>query len=61
MGFMANKDVLMKFFDVENRRDWECCRRFLAPGVVWYPHSVQPLSVSGIDGLIVGDFEFYLG
>jgi len=49
----------MEFSAAEYRRDWARRRQFVVPDVVWYPHSAQPLPVSGIDGLIVGDF--YLG
>ncbi len=33
---MTNQDILTRFFQAENARDWETYRQFLHPEVKWY-------------------------
>ena len=46
---MANADLLLAFFEAENKRDWPTYRKYLSPKVIWVLHSGQTKTIWGID------------
>lgn len=58
---MTNKDLLLAFFEAENRRDWETYRQFLSPDIVWTLHSGQIKAIRGIDDYLAAMTAAYEG
>jgi len=58
---MTNQDLLLAFFEAENRRDWETYRQFLSPDIVWTLHSGQIKTIRGIDDYIAAMAAAYKG
>jgi ketosteroid isomerase-like protein len=55
------KDMLLRFFEAENRRDWAEYGKYLAPDVVWELFSGQETTVRGIDRYIAAIKKAYDG
>lgn len=51
---------MIAFFKVENSRDWETYRKFLAPDIVWTLYSKQTKMISGIDDYLKTIKEAYV-
>ena len=58
---MNTKELLLAFFEAENRRDWAAYRRYLASDVVWVLHSNQIKTISGIDNYLDAIMKSYEG
>ena len=56
---MNTKDLLLTFFEAENKRDWITYRKFLSPGVVWVLHSKQTKTMKGIDEYLAAMMAAY--
>ncbi|AIN93688.1 nuclear transport factor 2 family protein [Treponema putidum] len=46
---MDTKDILQKFFEAENSRDWETYQKFLHDEVVWQLFNSETKNIEGID------------
>ena len=53
------KEMLLRFFEAENRRDWAEYRKYLAPDVVWELFSGQVTTVRGIDRYVAAIKKAY--
>lgn len=49
---MTNEDALARFFEAENRRDWDLYAQFLHPEVVWELHGEKVRVIRGIEEYI---------
>ena len=58
---MNTKDLLLAFFEAENKRDWVTYRKFLSPDVVWVLHSKQTKTIRGIDDYLAAMMAAYNG
>ena len=47
----SNVEVVRKFYEAYNRRDWDVVASLLAPSVQWF-HAARAELVSGADGVI---------
>ena len=47
----TNAEIVRKFYDAYNRRDWDVVAGMLAPSVEWF-HAARAELVSGVDGVI---------
>ena len=56
---MNTKELLLAFFEAENKRDWATYRKFLSPDVLWVLHSKQIKTIKGIDGYLTAMMEAY--
>ncbi len=56
---MSAKELLLAFFEAENKRDWAAYRKYLAPDVVWILHSKQVKTISGIDDYLAAIIKAY--
>lgn len=58
---MRTTDLLLSFFEAENRRDWVSYRAFLAPDVVWELHTEQVKITRGREDYLRAMREAYEG
>lgn len=58
---MNTKDLLLAFFEAENKRDWVTYRKFLSLDVVWVLHSKQTKTIRGIDNYLAAIMAAYDG
>jgi ketosteroid isomerase-like protein len=56
---MNTKDILLAFFEAENKRDWVTYRKYLSPDVVWVLHSRQTKTIEGADAYLTAMMEAY--
>ena len=56
---MNTKDILLDFFEAENKRDWSTYRKFLSSDIVWELHSNQVKTIRGIDDYLTTIMEAY--
>lgn len=56
---MDTRNMLLAFFEAENKRDWSAYRKFLSPDIVWELHSNQVKIVKGIDDYLAAMMEAY--
>ncbi len=56
---MDSKDILLAFFEAENKRDWATYQKFLSPDVVWVLQSKQTKIIRGIDNYLNAIMEAY--
>src|SRR5665647_952934 len=57
--YVNTKELLLAFFDAENKRDWTTYRQFLSPDVVWELHSKHVKTTRGIDNYLAAMMEAY--
>ena len=57
--YVNTKELLLAFFDAENKRDWTTYRQFLSPDVVWELHSKHVKTTKGIDNYLAAMMEAY--
>ncbi|MDO5096841.1 MAG: nuclear transport factor 2 family protein [Peptostreptococcaceae bacterium] len=43
------EELLLEFFDAENRRDWEKYKQFLHPEVIWKLYGAPNKEIAGIE------------
>lgn len=58
---MNTKDLLLAFFEAENKRDWATYRKFLSADVVWVLHSKQTKAIRGADDYLAAMMAAYDG
>ena len=58
---MNTKDLLLAFFEAENKRDWITYRKFLSLDIVWVLHSKQTKTIRGIDDYLAAMITAYDG
>ena len=56
---MNTRDILLAFFEAENKRDWAAYRKFLSPDVVWTLHSRQTEIIRGRENYLTAMMEAY--
>lgn len=58
---MDTKDLLLAFFEAENKRDWATYRAFLSPDVKWVLHAKKIKTIKGIDAYLDAIMKAYEG
>lgn len=56
---MDTMNILLAFFEAENKRDWSTYRKFLSPDIVWELHSNEVKIIMGIDDYLTTMMEAY--
>jgi hypothetical protein len=58
---MTTKQLLLAFFEAENKRDWAAYRSFLSPDILWELHAGSVKIIRGIDDYLAAITTAYQG
>jgi len=56
---MNTKELLLAFFEAENKRDWITYHNFLSPDVIWELRSTHVKITQGIDNYLLAIMSAY--
>jgi len=56
---IRTKELLLAFFEAENKRDWITYRNFLSPYVIWKLHSRHIKITQGKDNYLTAKMSAY--